>query len=417
MAASPILLMFLAALPLAAQTATLNIRTAPYSAKGDGATDDTATIQRALDDAAARGGGIVSVPPGTYLVAGRLRIPPGVALQGVGRAPMSWDAKVEQSRLLAMDGAGQPDGPPFLTIQGPNATLEGITIFYPKQAIAETPVAYPWTIRGDGVNVSVVNVNLVNPYQAVDFATSQCPRHYVRGLYGQPLNKGIQVDQCYDIGRIKEVHFWPFWTQDKRIINYTTTHGTTFLFQRTDWEIVEDIFCWGYRVGVEFSASKFGGMNGQMTDINFDNVDIGIDAVQTLPYAVHISNLNIANDGAGTEHIGIRGRANAKGADISIRGASFWGRIHQVVRWENPGTLSLGDSRIVQWTDRQPALEFLAGTALIHDNVFSRYAKRAMPVLRVGPEVGLIDFHDNLLNGGTIANEAGAKARLSTNAP
>ena len=47
-------------------SAELDVRA--FGAKGDGATKDTAAVQRALDACAKAGGGRVTVPPGTYLV-------------------------------------------------------------------------------------------------------------------------------------------------------------------------------------------------------------------------------------------------------------------------------------------------------------------------------------------------------------
>ena len=75
------------------------------------------------------------------------------------------------SVLLAIEGAGKADGTPFIQLE-PNATLKGIAVFYPEQTDTNPPIAYPWTIssllRGAD-NCSIIDVLLVNPYQAVDF--------------------------------------------------------------------------------------------------------------------------------------------------------------------------------------------------------------------------------------------------------
>ena len=57
-----------------------------YGAVGDGAADDTAAIQAAIDAAEAANGGIVFVPEGAYMVTSTLMVPPYVAVQGVGKA-------------------------------------------------------------------------------------------------------------------------------------------------------------------------------------------------------------------------------------------------------------------------------------------------------------------------------------------
>ena len=380
----------------------VNVCAAPYRAARDGKQDDTAAFQRALDDISKKGGGIVYVPAGTYLIAKHLIIPAGTALMGVARAPQAYDRKEPGSLLLAVEGAGHPDGPPFITLEGPNSTIEGISILYPHQQVSLNPIPYPWTVRGEGgVNVSIVNVLLVNPYQAVDFGTHPSARHFIDGLYGQPLYRGIWVDQCYDIGRIKNVHFWPFWSLDKKVVSFTTGHAVAFIFDRTDWEVVENIFSWGYHVGIRFGQLEHGGMNGQMSDVNLDNVDIGLDVQNTQPYGIHISNLNIANAGGGTHHIAIRALDNTgKGwADLDVRGGSFWGELKQAVRWDMGGVLSISDSRFVNWDRHEAAVEFDKGNFIFHDNFFHPKNGTA---LCIGSGTKSFTVHDNLLSGNLI---------------
>ncbi len=77
----------LADLPHAATGAlAVNVKDAPYSAAGDGTTDDTAAIQAALD--ATPDGGTCYLPPGSYLLGDAapdlLRPPDGVTVAGAG---------------------------------------------------------------------------------------------------------------------------------------------------------------------------------------------------------------------------------------------------------------------------------------------------------------------------------------------
>lgn len=53
----------------------------------DGATDNTAAFQKALDAAERAGGGIVEAPAGRYRINGSLVVPRGVTLQGTYRVP------------------------------------------------------------------------------------------------------------------------------------------------------------------------------------------------------------------------------------------------------------------------------------------------------------------------------------------
>jgi hypothetical protein len=386
---------------LSLQLGYINAQNPPYLAKGDGTNNDTAPIQAALNDVGAKGGGIVFLPRGNYYVAGHLSVPADTTLAGTFRAPPAY-AQNYGTTLLAVEGAGNTSGVPFLTLVGHNSTLEGVTIFYPNQVLQNPPTPYPWTIRaGGGDNVTVQNVLLVNPYLAVDFATQTSGRHLIRGLYGQPLLVGIAVDQCYDIGRILDVHFWPFWTQDTNVWAFQASQAVSFDFMRTDWEVVQDIFSFGYHIGARFRASASGDMNGQMSNINFDNVDIGMDLSSSSEVAIHVANLNIANAGAGTNRIGIRALPG-DAANLNVSGASFWGSIRQPISWNCSGLLTLANARFLSWDSAVPAVDILGGRAMLHGSYFKDVIGTAV---HVGTNTDRVMILGNELVGNSLSLE------------
>lgn len=73
---------------------TRQVDAASFGLVGDGVTDDTAAIQRALDAAAGEGLAQVDFPGSVYKIGGLLRLPPQLVLRGSGRAV-----------FLAADGA------------------------------------------------------------------------------------------------------------------------------------------------------------------------------------------------------------------------------------------------------------------------------------------------------------------------
>jgi hypothetical protein len=244
-----------------------------YGAVGDGKADDTQAFQKAIDATSKDDGGIVFVPTGNYLIKTHLLVPQNVTLEGVFRAPTA-RTQYKGSTLLAVEGKGNAEGEPFIFLRD-NATLKGLTIFYPEQD-AKKPVPYPWCVRGQGDNCSIVDVLMVNPWQAVDFGTMPCGRHLIKGLYAQPLHKGIFVDKCFDVGRIEDVHLWPFWDASKEIQDFLAKQATAFIFARTDWEFVNNCFCIFYNVGYHFTAFNDGPGNVVITN---SGSDIGPTAV------------------------------------------------------------------------------------------------------------------------------------------
>ncbi len=253
-----------------------------FGAKGDGKTDDTAAFQSAFDRAAHEGGGTVYAARGNYLFRGHLTVPSSVTLAGTFHAPPAHngirDAGLPKpgddgTTLLVTGSAGDEVGTPFLTL-GTNSTLKGVVIYYPDQDPKATPRPYPYTIRMTGKNPAILDTELLNPYRGI--LTTGSERHLIRNVHGQPLRLGILVDQIYDIGRIENVHFNPWWSMSEPVMTFMRTHGEGFVFAKTDWEYVIDSFCIMYKVGMRFTEFRHGPGNVVLTQ---SGSDVGPNAV------------------------------------------------------------------------------------------------------------------------------------------
>jgi hypothetical protein len=406
----------------------VNVKFPPYNATGNGVTDDTNAIQQALNDLGAAGGGVVFVPEGNYLIATHLTLPASTVLKGLAsHVQRNWGDPSQKrafgTTLLAIADAGNETGTPFITLSGHNSGIEGVQIFYPDQVPRNPPTAYPWTIRCGQANMRIENnfvkdVMLVNPWKGIDAATNQAPRHWFENVYGQPLSIGIAVDQCYDIGRILHVHFWPFWSSEPALLNWINNNGITFLIERTDWEIVEDVFSWGYQTGMAFRKSIYGACNGQFTNINFDQVDIGIEISYARVYGIFFSNLNLANAGGGSNRIAILGRHDngsfIDNASLVIRGASLWGQFEQNIVWAHPGLISISDSLFLSWNHTKPCIDIQAGRAMINNNYFKDNIGNA---ITINENADRVTITNNQLTGNTLNIVAKPTVLVADNLP
>lgn len=344
-----------------------------YGAKGDGQADDTAAFQKALDAAAAAGGGRVESGIGNYLIKTHLSIPDNVTLSGVWQIPTAW-SQYKGTTLLAVEGEGSEEGAPFISL-GTNSTIKGITVYYPNQK-PDAIKPYPWCVAGrGGDNSSIVDCLLVNPYLGVDFGTRPSGRHYIRNLYGQPLRKGIFVDQCYDIGRIENVHFWPFWgagADHAGAVKFMQENGEMCIFGRTDWEYVFNTFNWGYKIGYRFIQTAAGGTNGNFLGIGSDANETSVLVEASQPYGLLITNGEFVAFN-GKEPVEVRVVSTNTGS-VQFQNCAFWGPAHHIASAAGKGVVTFNNCHFQEWSEGVPAIQVLDAPVSIIGCTFSREA-------------------------------------------
>lgn len=158
--------LILATMPLLAQEngnmeGIFNVK--HYGAKADGVTDDTAAIQKTLDEAK-ESGGTVYLPPGKYLVKGSLNIHAGVSLEGCGKAPR-YNNPLTGTVILATCGRDDENAPALFELHS-STSVSGITVYYPEQKVTDIH-PYSWTFHLQGEDNTIENVTLINSYNGI----------------------------------------------------------------------------------------------------------------------------------------------------------------------------------------------------------------------------------------------------------
>jgi hypothetical protein len=402
----------------AAPTSERSVR--DFGALGDGKTDDTAAFQKALDAAGLAGGGTVHAPRGNYFFAGHLKVPAAVALEGVWKSVPSHtglrDAGAPKptddgTTFLVTESAGQETGAPFITLNH-NSTLKGVVLYYPEQNADDVPKAYPWAIAMRGKNPAVLQVELLNPYNGID--ATQNERHLIRDVQGQPLRRGIYVDAIYDVGRIENVHFNPWWSLRPKLFQWQQAHGEAFVFGRTDWQYVLNTFAFGYSVGYRFIATPAGVCNGNFVGLGADDCFTAVVVEDCAPFGLLISNGEFVSfHGPDPTMIDVR---STNSGSVRFANCAFWGPCNQIARIAGKGTVGFGDCTFVEWDrnkEGRAALRVQSGTVLVRGCEF----RQGKPQVELGEGVRRAVITGNVLAGPErIVNRSQGQVKIADNA-
>jgi hypothetical protein len=399
-------------------TDTTALSVVQFGAVGDGKTDNTVAFQAAMDAAQKAGGGAVHVPAGNFLFLGRLNVPSGVTLQGIWTSVPAHNGLRDQglpkptddgTTLLVTADEAKEDAPAFLTLNT-NSTLKGVVLFYPKQTTTDVPTPYPWCVAMRGKNPAILDCELLNPYNGIDATNNE--RHLIRNIHGQPLRRGVYVDSIYDIGRIENVHFNPWYSMQPKLFQWQMENGEAFVFGRTDWQYVSNTFCFGYKIGYRFIKTQAGHCNGNFLGIGADDCHTALVVDDCAPFGLLITNGEFVSF-HGPDPTMIRVSESNTGV-VRFVNSAFWGPCNQIAVIDGRGTTGFSDCTFVQWNaskDGRSAIDARGGTVLVRGCTFGE----EHPQIKLGERVRRAVVTENIVTGAVRVENRSPNAVVANN--
>jgi len=313
--------------------------------------------------------------------------------------------------FLVTENQGNENGDAFLTLHT-DSTLKGVVIYYPDQDPSAEPKPYPWAIAMRGKNPAVLAVELLNPYNGIDATDNE--RHLIRDVQGQPLRRGIFADAIYDVGRVENVHFNPWWSKQSRLFHWQQEHGEAFIFGRSDWEYVYNTFCFGYNIGYKFIKTETGQCNGNFLGLGADDCYAAVDVEDSAPFGLLISNGEFTSF-HGPDPTMVRVEKSNGGA-VRFVNCAFWGPCNQIATIAGRGTVGFSDCTFVQWdhnNEGRSAIQAESGSLLVHGCEF----QENKPQVELGENVRRAVITDNIVTGGIqVTNQSKHTVIISNNA-
>ncbi|VGO19484.1 glycosyl hydrolase family 28-related protein [Pontiella sulfatireligans] len=366
---------------------------------------DSERIQAAIDALSQKGGGVVFLQAGRYVVDEPIVVRSAVTLRGDWAPPTETDSE-KGTVLEVIAGHGQEDALPTIMLHR-DACIRDMTVYHPNQN-PKNPVPYPWTISSDPSpkkyktehsvndmvesNQSVINVTLINPYRGIRFSSWTNILMFVDRVFGTPLKTGFEWNNCSDIGRVYRINFSPKWWEESRVSgaamsdkkraalrSYLLKEGTACVFSRNDWYYVYDLNVEGYHTGIYTALlpdTKEVSGYGMMFGVKIQDCEIAIHAKEIRCPGMLIS----AGELHGRKHVLLRESVDEwmDRGPVQFNSCRFSSDNGPAIKTIN-GNVSLVNCTFANWKDA--AIDLGAGAGMVVNCDF----EKAGTALRIGP--------------------------------
>lgn len=352
-----------------------------FGAKGDGVTDDTVAIHKAMMAALEDGGGTVFLPAGTYSCQYALTIPRGVTLRGEW-APPGQDAA--QGTLLLCGYGEEEKDQAFITMKEPSG-LKNLAVYYPNQDFRD-PVAYTPTIHCAGRSAAVENVTLYNPYIGIQIGDSDNELHHIRNVYITPLYRGITIDKTTDVGRIQDLHIGASYyaecgfagapassAEQEALRALLKKQADGIVIGRSDWQYMAYVDIRDMNRGIVLQKSTTGS-NGQLYGFHFADCGTAWQVNEIYDYGWAAANGTITGCGTGFAFADTFRQAVVI-SDVAFADTAL------PVSCKGFGQVSLANARFEGWDPDGCAIAATRGAIVVQNSAF---LDAAVPIQATG---------------------------------
>lgn len=220
----------------------INVKDAPYNAKGDGATNDTAAIQAAINASTSTAPKLVYFPTGTYIITAALTIPFSPGFSMVGEGPYN--------SVIQQNTAGQACFI-FANDLTHSVSVSDLTIQYPADQSNAGSVAFLYHVNGGSTggffHHIYSNLHLKSCYRGfslfeTDGAQTLWDTTWRNIFFEHITNRCVSMVSATPLG-IPSLRFYDIYIQNTGVPAITSTGPAFYLsgvneatFVGMDWE-------------------------------------------------------------------------------------------------------------------------------------------------------------------------------------
>jgi hypothetical protein len=376
----------------------------------DGTTNILTALKSALAAATIFRGEVFlpNLPSGYTLdtTAESIIVPTGVSItmEKAARYNGMWVDHDEGGTIKIVGDAGNVNGNPVFILYTGSA-IKNIGFYWPNQTPTNPPVSFPYLIQffnNNSADIEIGNIFLYNCFRFLDMTGGHI-RAYVHDIYGDIYNMGINVDNGLDVDRIRNIHFWPFSSENVAISTYRANNAKGLVLARSDGFQGENMFFFGLGTALELGSAT-ASVWGQITNLITDCCRYGVNSVHPSTNAgFSIVNFKYAMDPikqavwtVATSYVFIIGHADG---NLKVDNLDVWGGPNALfyagVGFTSPATFRINTANVMNVADAQ--LMSHVGTGFIY--LKDLYSPKVANLINYGAGASSVTFENpNTIN-------------------